>query len=226
MRQYVLWNTTISYLLVNLSSSLISNVLRFQIADGEKPPVNAPFPTPNNFCNGYLTNYINLVTISSAVSLFGNFFFQAFIVDMRPWYFLARFIVILQLFLCFVLVSLYFDLSVALSGVILAIVNVIQFFMTHYSNNLINGITPVDILGVSFLMQGVFTPLATMASVGLAFLAPPQWINVTVILAINALTVIHWIIWSIVWTDDIKKLDDKEEKQKQSSCMRKFVTGY
>src|SRR5689334_11206879 len=96
--------------------------------------------------------------------------FQLVILKMRPWYYFNFFLNSLQLCLCILLLyvpiclfiprfislnrALYFNLATWLNGTIYAMILVIQFFMTNYDNNVINAISPHEIMGLSFALQG------------------------------------------------------------------------
>lgn len=204
----LLWGVMIKFSLYVASQGLVNTVLRFQVS-GQN---NQGYPYLDNMCAGYITNFIDITAITNSIQLGGNLVFQFVILKMRPWYFYNVVQNVIQLILCGLLLSLYFDLSTALNGAVLALIMLIQYFVTNFDNNVINAITPNEIMGLSFALQGSVAPLLQLFAVWLAATSLTSWVNTTIILGFNGLVLGFSIFVGIYNSGQMKSLlDDNEE---------------
>jgi hypothetical protein len=201
-------------------------------------------------CGGLLVNFMIISAISNSFSVVGNIIFQLVIMKMRPWYYLTFIQNFLILLITVLLFLIYFPLGTVLNGIIFGVITVFLGILSNYDNNIINSVTPHQIMGLSFGilspffsflflsfpffcfhshisgLQGVLAPLFGLGAVLLATLQFKGWINITIIIIVHFVFLIYATCYGILQSRNIKlKLDDKE-RFATNSWYQTWVSGY
>lgn len=177
-------------------------------------------------CAGFLTNYIDIKLVTYGIAIEGNILFQIVIQNMRPFYYLAlvqNFFIGLIIVL---LVPLYFPLDTWANGLLFALINVLQYIVGSFDNNVLNSITPHEIMGLSFAYSGVLPPLFAFSAVGLAMLQLSTFWNVTVIIAFHLIYLLYAIGYGVFQARSIKKKLDDQDRFSATSFYQTWVLGY
>jgi hypothetical protein len=222
----LIWMTTIQIVLGILVMSLLSVIMRFELAS--VPDSHAP-KHRSNLCNMFLRNLLLQDLVGDGIRALSAIFYQFVLTHMRPWYFFSRIWFCITAVIGGLIASTYWtSMPPALGSIVLGLLQAIIYMLLVFANSTITAVVPETIYGLSFAIQGGLNTLVLLIPSGLSALKLPRFALTTILLAL-LLASVFWSIALVYYNKAaILKLDiaDSGAKNRCQSCLWGYDVRY